>query len=73
MFMVRLYAKGKLSVAVKKQFYNPKVKFVAKLSKYLYKNTKKNTTLCVNSCIKVVFWWAEVDSNLEPDCGIPYK
>ena len=43
--------------------YNPKVKFIVKLSEYLYKNAKKNTTLCVNFCIKVVFWWAEVDSN----------
>ena len=51
----------------KKQFYNPnynpKVKFIAKTNEYLYKNAKKNTTLCVIFCIKVVFWWAEVDSN----------
>ena len=43
--------------------YNPKVEFIIKINEYLYKNAKKNTTLCVNFCIKVVFWWAEVDSN----------
>ena len=43
--------------------YNPKVKIIAKINEFLYKNAKKNTTLYVNFCIKVVFWWAEVDSN----------
>lgn len=44
--------------------YNPKVKFTAKSSEFLYKNAKKNTTLCVIFCIKVVFWWAEIYTRL---------
>ena len=64
---VRANAKGTIPIAVKRQFYNPnynpKVEFIAKINEFLYKNAKKNTTLCVIFCIKVVFWWAEVDSN----------
>ena len=42
--------------------YNPKVKIIAKINEFLYKNAKKNTTLFAISCIKVVFWWTEAIS-----------
>ena len=65
---MRANAKGTIPIAVKRQFYNPnynpKVEFTIKIKEFLYKNAKKNTTLFAISCIKVVFWWAEVVSLL---------